>query len=389
MTTAPKPHSVRPILLPGTLALAICVMLATAPAMAQDKKAAASPKPSLTVTATRPVTSNLPLRLAANGNIAAWQEASIGAEAAGLRLAEVRAGVGDVVQRGQVLAVFASESVAADVAQAKAGVAEAQAMAAEAKANADRARSIQTEGFFSAQQINQLFSAEQAAQARLESARAVLTVQQIRLKQTQVLAPDSGIISARSASVGAVLGSGTELFRLIRQGRLEWRAEMTSAELGRVKVGTLAHITSASGAQITGKVRMVAPTVDPQTRTALVYVDLGANPTAAGAKAGMFARGEFELGSSGALTVANTAVVVRDGFSYVYRIGADNRVVQVKVQTGRTLGDQIELLGGVKPDDRLVASGASFLSEGDLVKVVDSKPNTPVAPANTAQPASK
>ncbi|MBC7917395.1 MAG: efflux RND transporter periplasmic adaptor subunit [Rhodoferax sp.] len=388
MTTAPKFPSVRTVLLPGTLALAICVLLA-APAMAQDKKAAASPKPSLTVTAARPVTSNLPLRLAANGNIAAWQEASIGAEAAGLRLAEVRVGVGDVVQRGQVLAVFASESVAADVAQAKAGVAEAQAMAAEAKGNADRARSIQTEGFFSAQQINQLFSAEQAAQARLESARAVLTVQQIRLKQTQVLAPDSGIISARSASVGAVLGSGTELFRLIRQGRLEWRAEMTSTELGRVKVGTVAQITSASGAQITGKVRMVAPTVDPQTRTALVYVDLGANSTAAGAKAGMFARGEFELGSSGAVTVANTAVVVRDGFSYVYRIGADNRVAQVKVQTGRTLGDQIELLGGVKTDDRLVASGASFLSEGDLVKVVDSKQNTPAAPANTAQPASK
>ena len=66
-----------------------------------------------------------------------------------------------------------------------------------------------------------------------------------------------------------------------------------------------------------------------------------------------------------------TAVVVRDGFSYVYRAGADNRVAQLKVQTGRVVGTQIEIQSGVKPEDKLVASGGSFLSDGDLVKVVD------------------
>ncbi|HPW08817.1 MAG TPA: efflux transporter periplasmic adaptor subunit, partial [Burkholderiaceae bacterium] len=91
-------------------------------------------------------------------------------------------------------------------------------------------------------------------------------------------------------------------------------------------------------------------------------------------KPGMFARGEFELGSSGALTVVQTAVVVRDGFSYVYRVGPDNRVAQLKVQTGRLLGDQVEILGGLKPEDRLVASGAGFLSDSDLVRVVDAAP---------------
>jgi HlyD family secretion protein len=85
----------------------------------------------------------------------------------------------------------------------------------------------------------------------------------------------------------------------------------------------------------------------------------------------MYARGEFELGSSGGLTVPQTAVVVRDGFSYVARVGADNRVAQVKVQTGRIVGDQVEIQSGVKPEDKLVTSGGSFLSDGDLVKVVD------------------
>jgi multidrug efflux pump subunit AcrA (membrane-fusion protein) len=93
----------------------------------------------------------------------------------------------------------------------------------------------------------------------------------------------------------------------------------------------------------------------------------------------MFARGEFELGSSNALTVLQTAVLVRDGFSYVMRVGADNRVAQVKVKTGRQVGERIEILSGVKPEDRLVASGGSFLSEGDLVRVVQAVP----APAAT------
>jgi RND family efflux transporter MFP subunit len=340
-------------------------------AMAQDSKTVQTsnaPKPSMTVTTAKAQQSKLPLRLAANGNIAAWQEASIGAEANGLRLSEVRVNVGDQVNRGQVIAVFASDSVAADVAQANAMVAEAQAQAAEAAANADRARALQPTGVLSGQQTNQLLTAELTAKARLESARATLAVQQLRLKHTQVLAPDSGVISARSATVGAVLGSGTELFRLIRQGRLEWRAEVTSAELERVKPADKVSITLASGAQVTGKVRMVAPTVDPQTRNALVYVDLLTNPAGV-ARAGMFARGEFELGSSAALTVPQQAVVVRDGFNFVFTIGQANRVSQQKVGVGRRMGDLVEITQGLPADATIAVTGAGFLNDGDTVRI--------------------
>lgn len=347
------------------------------------KPAAAAPvvsqKPALTVSITQAHSGVLPIKLSANGSVLAWQEASVGAEANGLRIQELHASVGDSVKRGQLLATFAADSVQADVALARAAAAEAAANAAEATANADRARAVQGTGALSAQQVNQYLTAELTAKARVESAKAQLDSQQLRLRHTRVLAPDSGIISARSATVGSVVGNGTELFRLIRQGRLEWRAEVTSVELGRVTAGTGVVVTSPSGAQLKGKVRMVSPTVDAQTRNGIVYVDL-LGPVAAGKaipgtfKPGMFARGEFELGSSGALTVAQTALVVRDGFSYVYRVGADNRVTQLKVQTGRLMGDQVEILGGLKPEDRLVASGAGFLSEGDLVRVVDAAP---------------
>ncbi len=341
---------------------------------ADEKKPVA--KPALTVAAVVPQRVSLPMRLAANGNIVAWQEAVIGAEGAALRLTEVRVNVGDRVQKGQVLATFAQDTPRADVAQARAALAEAEAAASNAAADAERARTLQASGALSASQINQYLTAEKTAAARVEAARAQAQAQQVRLSQTQVVAPDSGIISARAATVGAVVGGGTELFRLIRQGRLEWRAEVTSTELGRITAGTTAQITAASGARLAGKVRMIGPTVDPQTRAGLVYVDLTSlpGPTAGSARAGMFARGEFDLGATPALTVPQPAVVVRDGFSYVYRINADNRVSQLKVQTGRLAGDRVEITGGLAADARLVASGAGFLNDGDLVRVVAAAP---------------
>lgn len=367
----------------------LCTLLSLAPAQvlwasAQDgsnsNNPAKAPRPAMTVTTVRPVQASLPLRLSANGTIAAWQEASVGSEVNGLRLSEVHANVGDAVRKGQVLAVFDTESVAADVAQAKAAVQEAQALVNDAAANAVRARSFQASGMMSAQQISLLLTAEQTALARLESARAVLAVQQLRLKRTQVQAPDSGIISVRSATVGAVAGPGTELFRLIRQGRLEWRAEVTSTELARLQPGMPVTVTAASGTKLAGKVRLVAPTVDVQTRNALVYVDLATSTaTASTVKAGMFARGEFDLGDTTGLTLPQAAIVVRDGFHFIFTVAPNGdgvqgphsiqRVTQHKVSVGRRTGERVEVTQGLAPDATVVLAGAGFLNDGDTVRI--------------------
>ena len=367
----------------SVLTLAALGLFATG-SQAADAAKPAEAKAALTVSLTQPKNSMLTIKLAANGSVAAWQEASVGAEANGLRVAELQANVGDSVKRGQVLASFAAESVQADVSIARAALAEAQANAAEAAANADRARAVQGSGAISAQQVNQYLTQEQTAKARVESAKAQLDSQLLRLKNTQLLAPDNGIISARMATVGSVVGAGTEMFKLIRQGRLEWRGEVTSSELARITPGTAVVVTAPGGAQMKGKVRTLAPTVDAATRNGLVYVDLngavaGGKVTAGAFKPGMYARGEFELGSSGALTVPQTAVVVRDGFSYVYRVTAENKINQLKVQTGRVVGDQVEIQSGVKPEDKLVASGGSFLSEGDTVRVAGAAPAAPAS----------
>ena len=368
----------------ATMGIAVAAVLAgavLAAKAAEDKKAPAVAKPALTVTVVTPQRTELASTLVATGNIAAWQEALIGAEVNGLKLNDVRANVGDVVKKGQVLATFAAETIDADLAQSRASVAEAEAFLAEAQSNADRARTLEASGALSTQQINQYVTAAKTAEARLAAVRAVARASQVRLANTQLLAPDDGTISARSATVGAVVQGGQELFRMVRKNRLEWRAEVTSSELSRIQPGQKVIVVTPAGANVTGKVRVIAPTVDPQTRNVQVYVDLQAG---AAARAGMFARGEFELGKSPALTVPQPSVVVRDGSSFVFVMKSDNRVQQQKIVVGRRVGELVEVTSGLQAEATIVAQGAGFLNDGDLVKVTSRSPipvSAPIAPA--------
>lgn len=374
-------HSLSPLamfrLSPHSLAIAIaCTGLAIgicAPAQAdQPTKSTTSARTALTVTAIQPQMAVLPVSVSANGNIAAWQEASIGTEANGLRLASVDVNVGDSVKRGQTLATFTQDTVKADLAEARANVVEAEAHHAEAIANVQRARDLQAKGFLSPQKVTEYLTTESTAAAKLDAQRAQFKARQIRVEQTRVVAPDDGVISVRNATVGAVLPAGQELFRLIRRSRLEWRAEVAAPDLAHLRPGMSATVTPAGGSPIKGTVRALAPTVDAQTRNGIVYVDL---PLPGGARAGMFAQGVFEIGRSSGLIVPQSAVVLRDGFSYVMSIGNDARVTATKVSVGRRVGDMIEILGGIDAKTRVVASGGAFLTDGDAVRLVDAAPS--------------
>jgi len=349
---------------------------ADAPAGETNKAAAAAPaasrqvKPALSVQVVSPQSAQWPSTLTANGSIAAWQEAIIGAELSGLRVATVLVNVGDRVKRGQVLATLQNEAVVADANTARANLAEAQALLAEAKSNADRARSLRGSGAISAQEAQRDLTAEATAQARMESLKARLAADELRLRQTKLVAPDDGVISARVASVGSMAQPGAEMFRLIRQSRLEWRAELPSADLSQIKPGMPAWATPPGGSTVQGVVRMVAPTVDASTRNGLVYVDLPASAVNAGARAGMFANGRFETGQATGLSLPQSAVLLRDGFSYVFTVNDKGVVSQVKVSVGRRRADRIEITQGLKADTQVVASGVGFLTDGDTVRVV-------------------
>lgn len=343
----------------------VCSLLLPAALAQVGAQPAPAGRAALTVQMVSPRSVAWAETLTANGAIAAWQEASVGTEIGGLRLVEVAVNVGDRVRRGQVLARMQRDTVNAELAQAQAGLVEAEAALAEARANADRARKIENSGAFSAQQVDRYLTGEATAAARVAVMQAGLKAAQLRLAQTEVRAPDDGTISARSATLGAVLQAGQELFRLIRQDRLEWRAEVPAAELARLRPGMKAEVISASGARIPATLRSIAPTVDPQTRNALVYADLGGRGDA---RPGMFARGEIGLGEQRVLALPQGAVLLRDGFAYVFVVGADGRAQQHKVTLGRRMGNEVAV-GGLAADARVVASGVAFLADGDLVRV--------------------
>jgi RND family efflux transporter MFP subunit len=381
-----RPTRSQTVLALAVLAVAGAALYSHAPRAAQQAQpgsAAEAPRPALTVSLVAPRRVELTERLQANGNVAAWQEAIVGAEVGGLRLAEVLANVGDTVRAGEVLARFATDAVQADVAQARAALAQAQAARALAQADARRATALQGTGAMSAQQIQQAELAAQQAGAQVQAAQAALDAQLLRLRHTEVRAPDAGTISARLATVGAVASPGAELFRLVRRGRLEWRAEVSAAELARIHPGDKVELAGADGTQITGQVRVLGPTVDPQTRNALVYVDL---PPQAPLRAGMYAHGQFLLGRRQALTVPLSALVLRDGFAHVFELGEGSRVAMRRVQTGQRGDGMVEVTAGLSPQARIVARGGTFLNDGDLVRTApDSEPNKAQTPADKAQ----
>ena len=343
-----------------------------AQAQAAAPAAATAAKAALTVNVVSPQPGQWTQTLPVNGSIAPWAEAVVGSQVNGLRLVEVLAQVGDSVAAGQLLARFDDAPVQHDLAQARAALAEAQANLQEAAANAQRARGLSGSGALSAQQQGQFEAGEAVAKARVATAQAAVAAQELRLQHTRVTAPDAGLISARQALLGAVAGAGQELFRLTRQARLEWRAEVPSADLARVKPGGAARLTTPGGAVVNGTVRRVAPSVDAQTRNGLVYVDLKADELA-DARAGMFARGESRFDQRRALMLPASAVLLREGFDVVLVVDAQNRVRQTKVKVLAREGERVAL-EGLEAQVRVVARGGAFLADGDTVRVTEVAP---------------
>ncbi|PLT18044.1 MULTISPECIES: efflux RND transporter periplasmic adaptor subunit [Ralstonia] len=354
------------------LAMVLASMLAACgkpAAQHQNKQQAA--KPALAVNVVHLVQRVWPRIATASGAVQPWQEASVGAEVNGLKLAEVLVNVGDVVKQGQLLAHLSDETVRADVAAQRATLVEAEASAAQAAGEARRAHELDKSGAISQQDLIQYDTQAKTAAAKLAAARAQFDSQQLRLRYTRVVAPDDGVISARSATVGAVVSSGTELFKLIRKNRLEWRAEMHGEVLPRIQPGQAVRLRRMDGGVVEGRVRQVAPTVDASTRNGLVYVDLPAQAAASGVKAGMYLSGDVLLGDAPAATLPESAVFSRDGYDYVMALVAQNRVRQTKVTVGRRQDGQVEIVQGIGPNDGVVAAGAAFLSDGDTVRVAD------------------
>ncbi|WP_349656501.1 efflux RND transporter periplasmic adaptor subunit [Xanthomonas sp. 10-10] len=336
---------------------------------AQPAPINALPITALSVTAITARQVEWPSTLSATGIVAPWQEAVIGSQSNGLRLVTLNVAVGDVVARGQLLARFDTATLLAARAELRAGLAKAQAAAHQADTNRMRAVRVQAAGAMSDQEVQRYVTEAVTANTQIAVAQAQLDANRLQLQQADITAPDDGLISAQSATLGAVASSGQELFRLVRQGRLEWRGEFTPEQIARIAPGQPVRLRLPDGSTVGARVRQIAPLLDARSRLGVVYADI---PPDSLLRGGMYVDGAVALPSSRALVVPASSVVVRDGRSLVFRVvgsGAAARVRAQPVTVGRRFGSEVELLQPWTDGERIVAQGAGLLADGDTVLV--------------------
>lgn len=333
---------------------------------------APQPEPGLTVTTTTLQEQELDQVLVASGSVGAWQDMALGVELSDLRVAKVLVEVGDRVRAGQVLLRLDARTLEVQARQADAGVAQARASLDLAAANLSRGERLVGEGLISSRDADELRARVTTAQAELTTAEADRDAARLRLEFATLRAPDDGVISARSVQPGQVVSSGAELLRLIRRGRLEWRAELAEADLSRVRAGAVVEVSGPRGERVSGRVRAVSPAVDPLTRVGMLYADL---PQPGTLRAGMFAEGRILLGRVKAAVLPREAIVYRDGIPYVFvaRVssasdGGTFSVEQRRIGVGLQEGSLSEVREGIAAGERVVVRGAGFLSDGDLVR---------------------
>lgn len=329
-----------------------------------------APTPSLTVATVAPRTQTISREVRASGAMAAWEEIQIGAELPGVRVEAVLVEVGDAVGKGDVVIRLDSRTATAQLARAEAAVREAQAALVLAASRAKRTRALAAEALVAAQDVDDVDAAEARARAQLDTAQANRDVAQLQVDFAIIRAPEAGMISARNVQPGQMVGNG-ELLRLIRGGRLEWRAELDEADLVRVATGATVVLDGMDGSHVSGRVRQIAPGIDTARRTGTVYVDV---PRPGALRAGAFAQGRIVLGEGTALTVPAEAVVRRDGRAYVFLVDQDTRVRERLVDLGVDVGPDVEIRSGLEARDAVVARGAGFLSDGDFVRITVDAP---------------
>jgi RND family efflux transporter MFP subunit len=348
------------------MSLTVLLALAGSGVSAAAQPAGTKPVAAQAVMALTPQRVDLTRRLLATGSIYAWQEIIIAPEVGGYQVAAVNVEIGDRVKRGQELARLSSQLLESQVDIARASVRQAEASLTNVKAALARGEAMATTGALSMADLDTLRANAISAEANLATAQANLQSAELRLRFTHVRASDDGIITARIVNVGQVVQAGTEMMRLLRQGRVEWRAEVPEADMRTVRAGQRVQVTTVEGSQLQGRVRSVAPTVQSSNRTGLIYVDI---PSDGSARPGMFARGEIEVSRDKVLMAPLASVLVADGYSYVFVVRSDSTVERRRVQTGTTQGGQVELTQGLVDGESIVASGVAFLTDGQRVNL--------------------
>lgn len=348
---------------------------------APEKAGGAGGASRQTVTAAVVGQSDLPRTVTASGSVSAWEEVPVGAETGGLTATAVYVDEGDYVRQGAPLVQMNDVLLRAQLRQQQAQVQTAEANAARDDAALSRAQELRERGFLAQASLETALANQRASRASVAAARAALSETQTRLSQATIRAPVAGLIVSRSVTKGQIISAGTELFRMVRDGRLELDAQVPETELPLIRAGQSASVTSSEAGQTTGTVRVVTPEVNAETRLGIARISL--QPGSA-LRPGMFARAEIAVGAQPATTVPTGSVLYRNNRAGVFLLNGDS-TVRFQPITVLSRTDAQTAIDGVAAGARVVVEGAGFLNDGDRVAVAQQA----APPAQAAQPAAK
>jgi len=293
-----------------------------------------------------------PVQVVGTGTISAWQEVAVGAETGGLTAVSLLADEGQTVKQGQPLLQMNDVLLQAQFKQA-------QASYNQSNKAYQRAQTLFQQGYLSAAALDNAEASKLTTEAAMQTA-------QTQLNMATVRAPVSGIVTHRTAVLGQNISQGAELFRIVRDGRIELNMQVVESDLHNISAGMPVTVTSESTGPVNGSVRIVTPMVDPATRLGYARVSV---PWESGLRPGMFASGTIDAGSQTVLLIPQSAVVYHENLPQVFVIGTDSKAHLRKILTGTTTGGKdIIVREGLAAGDRVVTTGAGFLNDGDLVK---------------------
>jgi HlyD family secretion protein len=379
---------------------------ATAPAAAPSESTVKAPA----VSVVRVQQSDFAETVLVTGSLVPREEIMVAPQVEGLKVMKINADQGDRVKKGDVLAVLVSETLdaqmaqndaslarsSAAIAQANSQIVEAEARLKEAKNSLERAKPLNKNGYLSGSTFDQRESAARTTEAQLAAARDGLKSAQagkaeveaqrrelsFRRDNAEVKAPANGLISRRGArlgsiATGAIAGAGEPMFRIIQNGEIELDAEVTEAQIPKLRDGQVAIVKLAGGVEATGKLRLISPEIDPATRLGRVRIFLGDN---AALKVGAFGSGMIQTATSHGLALPVTALSTAAGESTVLAVNGQ-KVERRVVTTGLSVAGLVEIKSGLADGDTVIARAGSFLRDGDTVRpLLEEK----VEPAGTA-----
>jgi len=305
----------------------------------------------------------------ASGRLVVREEAAVGSELPGYRVAGVYVDEGDWVKQGQAMAKLDDALLQAQIAQAVATLATQQASLDFKKSQLTRAESLEQEGAFSKELLEQRRMETAGAQASLAASQASVNEMKVREARMTLRAPVAGMVLQRAIRPGDISGGATTpYFRIARDGLIELDAELPDSKLALLKEGNPATVVLSTGETIQGKVRFVSPRVDQNTSLGRARIQL---PFDKALRPGSFAEAHFGSSSAGVVTVSAGAVRYESGGPSVMLVGDDNKVKQVPVKLGERSGDYVQLIQGPPAGSRVLAVGSSFTLDGDIIQAVE------------------